>query len=49
MVLVQLSMAVFAFYFPDPMAEFGVPVFNSAETGFRRTGKVLGDIIKSCV
>ena len=40
-VLAQISMAVFAFSFPDPVAEFGVPVFNSAETGFRRMGEVL--------
>ena len=41
MLLAQISMAVFEFSFPDPMAEFGVPVFNSAETGFRRMGVIL--------
>lgn len=40
-VLAQLSMAVFAFSHPDPVADFGVKVLNSAETGFRRAGEVL--------
>ncbi len=40
-VLAQLSMAVFAFSHPDPAADFGVRVLNSAETGFRRAGEVL--------
>jgi Asp/Glu/hydantoin racemase len=40
-VLAQLSMAVFAFSFPDPVAEFGIPVFNSGQTGFQRMREVL--------
>jgi len=40
-VLAQLSMAVFAFSHPDPVADFGVKVLNSAETGFRRAREVL--------
>lgn len=40
-VLAQLSMAVFAFSYPDSPAEFGVPVFTSAECGFRRAAEIL--------
>ena len=40
-VLAQMSMSVFVFSFPDPLAEFGVPVLNSGETGFRRAGEVM--------
>jgi len=40
-VLAQLSMSVFAFSHPDPVAEFGIPILNSAQTGFRRTAQVL--------
>jgi Asp/Glu/hydantoin racemase len=40
-VLAQLSMSVFAFSHPDPVAEFGVPVLNSGQTGFRRAGEIL--------
>jgi aspartate/glutamate racemase len=40
-VLAQLSMSVFRFTYPDPVAEFGVPVLTSGETGFRRAGEVL--------
>jgi len=40
-VLAQLSMAVFSFSYPDPVREFGIPVLNSGETGFRRAGEVL--------
>lgn len=43
-VLAQLSMAVFAFSYPDPVAEFGIPVLNSAETGFRRAGEILANL-----
>lgn len=43
-VLAQLSMSVFAFSYPDPVAEFGVKVLNSGETGFRRAGEVLAGI-----
>ena len=40
-VLAQLSMSVFAFSYPDPVATFGVPVLTSGETGFRKAGEVL--------
>lgn len=40
-VLAQLSMAVFSFSYPDPIREFGIPVLNSGETGFRRAGEIL--------
>lgn len=40
-VLAQLSMSVFAFSHPDPVADFGVKVLNSGETGFHRAGEVL--------
>jgi hypothetical protein len=40
-VLAQLSMSVFAFTWPDPVREFGVPVLNSGQTGFSRAGEVL--------
>jgi len=40
-VLAQLSMSVFSFSHPDPVAEFGVQVLNSGQTGFRRAGEVL--------
>ncbi len=40
-VLAQLSMSVFAFSYPDPVAEFGVKVLNSGETGFRHAGVIL--------
>jgi Asp/Glu/hydantoin racemase len=40
-VLAQLSMSVFSFSHPDPVAEFGVKVLNSGETGFARAGEVM--------
>lgn len=40
-VLAQLSMSVFTFSHPDPVAEFGVPVLTSGQTGFARAGQVL--------
>lgn len=40
-VLAQLSMSVFAFTYPYPVREFGIPVLNSGEAGFRRAGEVL--------
>jgi Asp/Glu/hydantoin racemase len=40
-VLAQLSMSVFSFSHPDPTADFGVPVLNSGQTGFRRAGEIL--------
>ncbi len=46
-VLAQLSMSVFAFFYPDPMKEFGVNVLNSGETGFRRAGEVLKKVNKN--
>ena len=33
-VLAQLSMTIFLLSFPDPVTEFGVPVFTSGECGF---------------
>jgi len=33
-VLAQLSMTVFLFTYPDPQAEFGIPVFTSGQCGF---------------
>jgi hypothetical protein len=33
-VLAQLSMTVFLLSYPDPVAEFGIPVFTSGECGF---------------
>jgi len=40
-VLAQLSMSVFALSYPDPIAEFGVPVFNSGQCGFQRMREIL--------
>ncbi|GJM30617.1 MAG: hypothetical protein DHS20C17_32520 [Cyclobacteriaceae bacterium] len=40
-VLAQLSMSVFTFSYPDPVATFGVKVLNSGELGFARVGEVL--------
>lgn len=40
-VLAQLSMSVFSFSHPDPVKDFGVPVLNSGETGFRQVGEIL--------
>jgi aspartate/glutamate racemase len=40
-VLAQLSMSVFALAYPDPIAEFGVPVFNSGQCGFQRMREIL--------
>ena len=40
-VLAQLSMSVFAFDHPDPVAGFGVPVFTSGREGFRRVREIL--------
>jgi hypothetical protein len=40
-VLAQLSMSVFSFSFPEPVKEFGIPVLNSGQTGFARTGDIL--------
>jgi len=41
-ILAQLSMSVFTFDHPEPEQEFGIPVLNSAETGFARVRELLG-------
>ena len=41
-VLAQLSMTVFLLSYPDPVAEFGVPVFTSGQCGFEAVRKLLG-------
>jgi Asp/Glu/hydantoin racemase len=40
-ILAQLSMSVFLFSHPEPVAAFGVPVLTSGQTGFRRAGEIL--------
>lgn len=40
-VLAQLSMTVFLFSYPDPVAEFGVPVFTSGQCGFEHMAALL--------
>ena len=40
-VLAQLSMSIFLFSHPDPVAEFGIKVLNSGQTGFSRVAEVL--------
>ena len=40
-VLAQLSMTVFLLSHPDPVAEFGVPVFTSGQCGFERVYDLL--------
>ncbi len=40
-VLAQLSMSVFSLSHPDPVAEFGVPVFNSGDEGFKNMAAIL--------
>jgi Asp/Glu/hydantoin racemase len=40
-VLAQLSMTVFLLSYPDPIAEFGIPVFTSGQCGFARVAEVL--------
>jgi len=40
-VLAQLSMALFALEHPDPLSEFGIPVWTSAECGFERVREIL--------
>lgn len=42
-VLAQMSMAVFSFTHPDPEKEFGIPVYNSADTGFERAARILAE------
>jgi aspartate/glutamate racemase len=40
-VLAQLSMTVFLLDHPDPVAEFGIPVFTSGQCGFERVAELL--------
>jgi hypothetical protein len=40
-VLAQLSMTLFLLSYPDPMAEFGVPVFTSGQCGFEAVREIL--------
>lgn len=40
-VLAQLSMTVFLFSYPDPVASFGVPVFTSGQCGFEHMRDLL--------
>ena len=40
-VLAQLSMTVFLLSYPDPVAEFGVPVFTSGQCGFEAVREIL--------
>lgn len=40
-VLAQLSMACFLFSYPDPAAEFAVPILTSAQCGFEKTRQML--------
>lgn len=40
-VLAQLSMTVFLLSYPDPLKEFGIPVFTSGQCGFERVADLL--------
>ena len=40
-VLAQLSMSVFLLSYPDPVREFGIPVFTSGQCGFEAMRRVL--------
>lgn len=40
-VLAQLSMTVFLLSYPDPLAEFGIPVFTSGQCGFEALVPIL--------
>lgn len=42
-VLAQLSMSVFSFSHPDPVADFGIKVLNSGQTGFQRAAAILAE------
>lgn len=44
-VLAQLSMTVFLLSYPDPLREFGIPVYTSGECGFKAVREVLAAII----
>jgi hypothetical protein len=43
-VLAQLSMAAFLFSYPDPLAEFGIPVLTSGQCGFERAREILQNL-----
>jgi hypothetical protein len=43
-VLAQLSMTVFLFSYPDPVAEFGVPVLTSGQCGFEHMRGLLASL-----
>jgi Asp/Glu/hydantoin racemase len=40
-VLAQLSMACLLFTYPDPLVEFGIPVYTSAQCGFEKVCELL--------
>jgi aspartate/glutamate racemase len=40
-VLAQLSMACLLFSYPDPLVEFGIPVYSSAQCGFEKAREML--------
>ena len=40
-VLAQLSMACLLFTYPDPLVEFGIPVYTSAQCGFEIVSELL--------
>ena len=40
-VLAQLSMACLLFSYPDPLVEFGIPVYTSAQCGFEKVSELL--------
>ena len=40
-VLAQLSMTLFSLSYPDPLTEFGVPVFTSGQCGFEAMREIL--------
>jgi len=40
-VLAQLSMACLLFSFPDPLVEFGIPIYTSAQCGFEKVREML--------
>lgn len=42
-VLAQLSMACLLFSYPDPVVEFGIPVYTSAQCGFEKVRQLLMD------
>jgi aspartate/glutamate racemase len=43
-VLAQLSMTVFLLSYPDPLKEFGIPVYTSGQSGFEAVRKALVSI-----